>query len=111
MERTISNNLKEIELLNLKEMERNLGEGDREKKEYIKKDLAINLHLETISWRQKVREKWLSDGDRNTRYFHSMTNYRRKNNYVEELWVDGEAVRGNEAMREKARLFFSANLQ
>lgn len=106
IERTISDNLKEIELLDLKEMEGNIGENGRERRENIKKVLTLNMHLEAISWKQKVREKWLCEGDRNTRYFHSMTNYRRKNNYVEELRVNGEAVRDNETMRERARMFF-----
>lgn len=51
------------------------------------------MSLEAIFWRQKAREKWLKGGDRNTKYFDSMTNYRRKNNYVEELSISGETVR------------------
>lgn len=59
-----------------------------------------------ILWRQKVREKWLKEGNRNTKFFRSMANFRRKNNHVEELYFNGEAVKGNEAMRQRSKLFF-----
>lgn len=35
-------------------------------------ELANMLCREEISWRHKVIEKWLQEGDRNTRYFHNL---------------------------------------
>ncbi|XP_077249257.1 uncharacterized protein LOC143888720 [Tasmannia lanceolata] len=38
------------------------------------------LLLEEISWRKKSRVKWLSEGDKNTAYFHAMASARRRRN-------------------------------
>ena len=37
---------------------------------------------EEISWRQKSRETWLKEGDRNTGFFHRTANAHRRRNYV-----------------------------
>ncbi|XP_057803295.1 uncharacterized protein LOC131018600 [Salvia miltiorrhiza] len=39
--------------------------------------------------RQQSRVSWLSDGDRNTRFFHSMVKWRRSNQNVKQLKIDG----------------------
>ena len=33
--------------------------------------------------------KWLLEGDRNTRFFHSVTSARRRNNFIENISFDG----------------------
>lgn len=43
---------------------------------------------ENIFWKQKSRDKWLQDGDRNTKYFHLTTLIRRRNNKIEGLFDD-----------------------
>ncbi|XP_022774056.1 uncharacterized protein LOC111316331 [Durio zibethinus] len=48
--------------------------------EQDKRDLNDLLHHEEVVWRQQAREMWLREGDRDTRYFHSVASRRRRNN-------------------------------
>ena len=55
--------------------------------------------LEETSWRQKSRELWLKEGDRNTGFFHRMTNSHKKSNTIERIRVNGEWIEGDEEVR------------
>lgn len=80
LERKGSENFKEIAALDSMEMEGSLDEEGRARRESLKIETATIMNMEAISWRQKGSKKWLKEGDRNTKYFHSMTNFKRKNN-------------------------------
>ena len=56
--------------------------------------------LEETSWRQKTREIWLKEGDRNTGFFHGMANSHRRRNTILQLNINGEHVREEEALRQ-----------
>ena len=45
--------------------------------------------MEEIAWRQKSREIWLKEGDRNTQFFPKMANYNRTKNSLHKLKIDG----------------------
>ena len=40
-------------------------------------------------WRQKSREIWLKKGDRNTKFFHKMSNSHKKHSEMIGLKIDG----------------------
>lgn len=62
----------------------------------LRAELEEVLRDEEILWFQKARTQWLHDGDRNTSYYHTKTNIRRRKNRVKSLknndnsWVDSE---------------------
>lgn len=43
-------------------------------------------------WRQRSRELWVKDGDRNTKFFHATTIIRRRRNHIERIVGDGGVV-------------------
>ncbi|KAK4265443.1 hypothetical protein QN277_026496 [Acacia crassicarpa] len=64
------------------------------------KQLEEVLVQESLLWAQKARSDWLVDGDRNTKFFHSRANGRRKQNFIgalkghDDIWVyDGDMIK------------------
>ncbi|PON98653.1 hypothetical protein TorRG33x02_055530 [Trema orientale] len=52
-----------------------------------------------ITWRQKSRETWLKEGDKNSKFFHASTIIRRRSNYIEVIKDDaGEWFSGRETI-------------
>ncbi|XP_021891901.1 uncharacterized protein LOC110810135 [Carica papaya] len=102
----ISDLMKENGILDKQDGELGLSATDRERRNNLKLELASKLNLEAISWKQNGREKWLKEGDKNTKYFHCLANYRRSINYVEELFIDNSRIEGNNDMRDSARNCF-----
>ena len=69
-----------MRLLSMEELEaRKEAKGDFEK-------WAL---MEEISWRQKSKEVWLREGDRNTGFFHKMANSHRRKNCLSKIKVNG----------------------
>ncbi|RVW27734.1 hypothetical protein CK203_109966 [Vitis vinifera] len=60
-------------------------EAKREAREEYKKWVL----LEEVTWRQKSREVWLKEGDRNTSFFHRMANAHRRRNNMERIRING----------------------
>ncbi|XP_060202604.1 uncharacterized protein LOC132631021 [Lycium barbarum] len=50
-----------------------------------------HLHFEEEFWKQKAGVKWQSEGDRNTRFFHSLVNGRRKRMQLNRIQNDDGA--------------------
>lgn len=55
------------------------------KEEDLIKAFDVVLEQEEVLWFQKSRENWIALGDRNTKYFHTSTIIRRRQNRVEML--------------------------
>ena len=62
--------------------------------------------LEKISWRQKSREVWLREGDRNTSFFHKMANAQRRRNLLSRVKINGSwLTEENEVRNEMVNEF------
>ena len=57
--------------------------------------------------RQKVRVKWIKEGDCNSRYFHLLMNSKRTNNAVKGVHIDGTQVEDPIRVKEEVRSFFN----
>ena len=56
----------------------------------VKKELSMVQSSIDIYWRQRAKQQWIVDGDRNTKIFHQMANRRRKFNAIHKIKVDRE---------------------
>ncbi|WCJ29110.1 LINE-1 retrotransposable element ORF2 protein [Euphorbia peplus] len=54
----------------------------------LQNELIAVLRQEELLWFQKSRKQWLTEGDRNTKYFHLSTIIRRKQNKIEAIQLN-----------------------
>lgn len=59
-----------------------------------------------MNWAQTYRVKWIKERDRNTRYFHTITTLRKRQNSIERLVIDGLITVDPEENKFEAMSFF-----
>ena len=73
--------------------------------------LHLNLHAacrqEAEWWRLKSRCKWLKDGDRNSSFFHKLTEARKSHNSVLEIQVNDRVISKFDEIKAEATNYFS----
>ena len=50
--------------------------------ENFRNELAELLHRKEIMWKQRAKDHYIKEGDRNTKYFHMVASKRRRNNLI-----------------------------
>ena len=74
------------------EKERELKPEEAEGRVNERADFKRWALVEEISWRQKSRETWLKEGDRNTGFFHRTANAHRRRNYIKSISINGNKL-------------------
>ena len=62
---------------------------EAEEREMARENYKEWVDMEEVSWRQKSREIWLKEGDRNTGFFHRMANSHRRRNSITSIRING----------------------
>ena len=79
------------------------SESNRREEAFIQQELNTWLSRNESMWRQKSRETWLKDGDRNSKFFHMSTVIRRRKNSIDTIrGDDGEWIVKISEIREFA---------
>lgn len=80
---------------------------DYDNEKALKDELVEVLKREESFWRQKSRETWLKEGDRNTIFFHRTTiENRTRNRIIEIKKENGEMTQSMEEVNKEAIRFF-----
>ena len=74
------------------EKERELVLEEREERTKAREEFKSWALSEEISWRQKSKELWLKEGDRNTGFFHIMANAHRRRNCIRKISINGKRL-------------------
>ena len=93
--------LQQAELWDGVESERSLSERETELKKEAKETYKKWVLLEETHWRQLSRELWLKEGDKNTCFFHRMTNGHRRNNSLDRIKINRVWLTEEQEVREE----------
>ena len=69
-----------------------LAREETEERVKARADFKSWALMEEISWRQKSRETWLKEGDRNIGFFHRMANAHRSRNCLNSICINGRRL-------------------
>lgn len=69
-------------------------------------DLWTWLKRKETYWAQNLRAKWLKEGDRNTKFFHTLASIRRCKNTITNLFINGTNVVHPAGIRQEAVTYF-----
>ncbi|XP_034710620.1 uncharacterized protein LOC117933367 [Vitis riparia] len=82
------------------ERQRALNEQELEARKEAREEFKKWAIMEEILWRQKSRETWLKEGDKNTGFFHKMANSNSRRNCLKKIKVNVPKKGGADDLRD-----------
>ncbi|KAL0407597.1 UNVERIFIED_CONTAM: putative ribonuclease H protein [Sesamum radiatum] len=70
-------------------------------------ELTLALSMEECYWRQKSACKWLSEGEKNTKYFHSLVKKKRKNSHIHQIQHNDVILSSRETLQQSVVEYFT----
>ncbi|XP_050237969.1 uncharacterized protein LOC126687450 [Mercurialis annua] len=84
----------------------NLSEADGSRLSDLHSEFNhISKQIESL-WHQKSRVNWNLNGDRNTKYFHTVASLHSKNNLVSEFFIDGVCYSSPADIKQRVHSFY-----
>jgi hypothetical protein len=90
--------MEEYDLLDIKSETQILSVEEKARLDFILRDLNSFWVMEETKAKQRSREKWVAEGDRNTAYFHAVANQRRRKKMIQVLDGPDGPVHQNKEM-------------
>jgi len=81
-----------IKAFDEKEQQLALSLGDRLVRLQMKRELPNVRSQIDLFWRQRAKQHWMEDGDRNTKFFHRVASMRRRFNAIDKIVVEGSYI-------------------
>ena len=95
-----------INELDARDDDNGLEESEREERRSLLANLNKTMFKQEAVAFQKARQKWLKQGDLNTKFFHSSVKWRRSRNELHGLFVEGRWCEDKGVIMDKVRDFF-----
>lgn len=87
--------------------DRNLSNDEVASRASLQVELWNWLRRKESYWAQNSRAKWISEGDKNTRYFHTIASMRRRKNCIDVIKSGNQIIQDPEEIKSEAVNFFS----
>ncbi|KAJ0965450.1 hypothetical protein J5N97_026588 [Dioscorea zingiberensis] len=97
-----------IEELDTKGEQCQLSTSEEESLQANRNEYDNLIRQEEEHWRQCSRITWLKEGDKNTKFFHSIANQRRNKNWIHQLSVDDQQLCTQSDIAKAVSTHFSA---
>lgn len=95
-----------IHRLDMAASSRSLEPNELEERRNAEHNLWMWLKRKEQYWAQNSRDKWLKEGDKNTRYFHTTASIRKRQNTITSLNINGANLSDCAGIKREAVKYF-----